>query len=233
LVDVFEAEVAVRVTGDAAVRAGLDQPVQVVEFGLQHLAQPGEQGRAEGRADLGGRLLEVLAGVGRHHAEAGEGGGVRPALGLGVERGEALGQGGQGARVEQAALQPAQQRRLVRQAGHLDRPLDRLTGALEAQASAVADDRDDAEVHARGQPAVDAHLLLAEVSAFVQGGEVEEPEADRFLDLVGVPAGQEDGGDVRLADLDVGDGFGVRLRAGEARDELARVHGTTLLWREG
>ena len=70
-----------------------------------------------------------------------------------------------------------------------------------SHAVAVAGHRHDPQVDRRGQAAVEADLLLAEVAALLQRAEVEEAQVDRLLDLVGIGPGQEDDRDVRLADL--------------------------------
>src|SRR5207249_2935209 len=69
-------------------------------------------------------------------------------------------------------------------------------------------------------------FFLTEVPAAVGGGEVEEPEADGLLELVGERPGEEHDGDVRLPDGDRIDRVRVGGRVGEVFDEAAGVvHG--------
>src|SRR5262249_60294600 len=68
-VDVVEAEVAVGVAGDAARRPRLDEALEVPERGLGPVTKPVERRAAERRADLGLRLVDVLAGVGGDRRE--------------------------------------------------------------------------------------------------------------------------------------------------------------------
>jgi hypothetical protein len=64
-------------------------------------------------------------------------------------------------------------------------------------------------------------LLLTEVAAPLEGGEVEKPQVERFLDLVDEIAGEEQVRDVRLAQLDAFD----LMRIGARRQEGLDVRG--------
>src|SRR5204862_2356522 len=57
---------------------------------------------------------------------------------------------------------------------------------------------DDAQIHVGAEAAVEAHLVGAGGGAEGEGGEVEEAEVHRLLQLVGVRTGQHDPGDVGL-----------------------------------
>ena len=67
---------------------------------------------------------------------------------------------------------------------HLDRPLDRFAVALHLQAAIGASDGNDAVIHRRRQPAIEAHFLVAEMPAFLQRGEIEKAEIDGLFYLV-------------------------------------------------
>ena len=183
-----------------------------------------EDGAADGGADVGRGLLEVLAGVAGHHLEAPEGGDPRAGLGLRVEGGDLARQGLHHLDPDLPPREAALEGGFVGQAPHLHRPLDDLAVALHPHSPGVARHRHHPEVDLRGQAAVEAHLLLAVVPAFGQRAEVEEPEFDGLLDLVDEVAGQEDRRDVGLADLHLPDRVGVSGRVREGLDQLGQVH---------
>ena len=125
-VDVVQVQVAVAVARHAPVGPSLDQRPERGQGRFGQVPQPLEDGPAERRAHLGGRLVEVLAGVAGHHLEAAEGRDRRPGLGPGVERGDPAGQGLQRLDADLPAAEPLPERGLVGQALHLHRPLDDL-----------------------------------------------------------------------------------------------------------
>ena len=88
------------------------------------------------------------------------------------------------------------------QTAHPDGRLDGASRATEEVAAISLHDVDDAEVDVRAKPAIEPDLVLAVGQAPLAGREVEEAEVDRLLDLVGERAGQDDPGDVGLAQLD-------------------------------
>lgn len=61
-----------------------------------------------------------------------------------------------------------------------------------------------AEIEIRGQPPVEAHLLLTAAAPQFRGAEIHETEIHRFFELVGEAAGEKDPGDVGLHQLDGG-----------------------------
>ena len=109
-----------------------------------------------------------------------------PASALGVERGDAAGQGLDRPAADLPAPEPLAERGLVGQALHLHGPLDDLAAALHLDTRAVEGHGDDPQVDRRRQPAVEPDLLLAEVAAPLRRAEVEEPQGERLLDLVGM-----------------------------------------------
>src|SRR5690606_8023202 len=85
---------------------------------------------------------------------------------------------------------------------HLQQILDGGALAGKPGFGLAAGDRYDIKIQVVGKPLVESQLLLAEVLACIQRGEIEEAEVHRLLDLVGEGAGQDDPGDVRLDDLE-------------------------------
>src|SRR5690606_7958901 len=74
----------------------------------------------------------------------------------------------------------------------------------------AAADRQNLSVERRRETLVETQLLVAEVLAAGQFGEVEEAEIHRLLDLVGVGAGEQNPGDVGFDDLETVHGVGVK-----------------------
>src|SRR5262249_44463347 len=67
-----------------------------------------------------------------------------------------------------AALQSSFERRIVRQADHLDGPLDDFTFAFEVQTVCILANRHDGDVDMRREPAIEPHFLLTETLAFFE-----------------------------------------------------------------
>ena len=111
--------------------------------------------------------------------------------------------------------QPVERAR-VGQAAHLYGVLDDLARGRVALDNVVAaghpHDRDDAEVDAGREAAVETQFGVAEALARLRVELVDEAEVDRLLRLVDHVTGEEDPGDVRLAQLDP-----RRARAGRPR----------------
>ena len=107
---------------------------------------------------------------------------------------------------------------------HLDDVIDciRSAGGCERHAVRGRDHRPGPEIHAGGEPPVEAYLLLAHRTPALRGPVVDERERDRLLELVRAVAREEDPGDVRLAHLHRFAPPAVRLRARERRGERAR-----------
>jgi hypothetical protein len=146
-----------------------------------------------------------------------------------VKVGDLPGQRRQYLRSDLAAPEALEKCGRLREALHLDGPLDGLARPLDSQPGERAGDGDDAVVNSRRQPAVEPDLLLTEVTPALEGGEVQEAEIDGLLDLVGVRAGEEDDRDVRLADLNpidrVGIGSGLRQRGDQSVELHDRLPG--------
>ncbi len=83
-------------------------------------------------------------------------------------------------------------------------------------------DRHHAEVDVRCGPGIESQLVLTKGPAARQIRKVEEPQVDRFLDLVGVISRQEDPRDVGFDQLDLTDRMRVCIRPEQAADEAAR-----------
>ena len=86
--------------------------------------------------------------------------------------------------VDTPILRQMIERLVLVEAPHLDRPFDRLSGAVELQpAVGRARDRQHAPVELRGERPVDLQLRQAGGAAFGQGRVVEERKSHRALDL--------------------------------------------------
>ena len=201
-IDVSQPQVAVGIARHAARGAALDERPLLLELQLGERLQTLENAPADGHAKLRDRLREIVAGIGGHDFEAAASGDPRIALGPGMKVGDPLGQAGDDRYVDGAVRELVFERGLVAQAFHLDRPLDRLAGALEGDVLALPRYGHDVLVDSRRQAAIQTELFLAEVAALGERAEIEEAQRDGFLDLVGHRSGQEHERDVRLADFD-------------------------------
>ncbi|MNH05317.1 hypothetical protein D3C79_646370 [compost metagenome] len=85
---------------------------------------------------------------------------------------------------------------------HLQHVFDRFAFATDLRRFGATGDRQDVQVQAFGQALVQTQLFVAEMPALIQAGEVEKAEVHRLLDLVGVLAGEQDPGDMRLDELE-------------------------------
>ena len=82
----------------------------------------------------------------------------------------------------------------------------------------ILDDRQDAEIEIRAEPAIQPDLFFAACAPLFERAVVQEPKIDRLLYLVRVLARKEDARDVRLNDFDRLHGMRVGGRACEAGD---------------
>lgn len=64
-------------------------------------------------------------------------------------------------------------------------------------------DLDDSQIHLRAEPPIEAQLLCAVGAAALDGGEVQEAEVHRLLELVGVTAGEQDPRAVRFVETHI------------------------------
>ena len=102
--------------------------------------------------------------------------------------------------------------RLGREAAHFQQPFDRWAGAVQGEAGGAGGDGDDAQVKLGRVLAVELELVAQGPLAPPQGGEVEEAEADRALELIGAVGGQEDDGGVGI------DAFGDGTKAASLQE---------------
>ncbi len=199
---VAQVKIAMAFANEALLTALFEQWLQTadgrfgpVEQGVQLL----QIGRfAEQRADL----FEVLP----HRRDYGFGSAERMVgghpWGGQVELGDPLGQ-----RIDvsvaqfSAGLHLGHQLRLGEFA-HLQHVLDRLAGTIQLGRLDATGNRQHFQIKVGRQALVQAQFFLAEVFAGAQLGEVEEAEIDRLLELVGIGAGQDDPGNMRLDDLE-------------------------------
>ena len=124
---------------------------------------------------------------------------------------------------ERAALRHAIEQRVLREPAHLHRILDRGRRA-EARILRRAADRNDLQVQRRRRAPVQPQFFLAKALARFERGEVEEPEIDGLLELVGVLAREQHPGDVGLDQLDTLGRMRIAVRVEERRDQGTRRH---------
>jgi hypothetical protein len=121
---------------------------------------------------------------------------------------------------ELAACQhPLEQAALIELA-HAQRVLDRLTLTLHRGMRRRTGDRDHVLIQLGREPPVQPQLLAAEEVPLGKGREVEEAERERLLELVRMPTGQQNVGDVRLDVFDVGDRMRITARVQQRVDQL-------------
>ncbi|MNE07933.1 hypothetical protein D3C80_1005730 [compost metagenome] len=189
-------------------------PCQQGEQALVAAFGPGFQGFQLLQVGLvveqGTDLLEVLPDR-HHHRFRGAQGVVDGDLRGGqVEAGDLPGQGiDMGGRQFTAGLQGAEQV-VLGELAHLQHILECRTFASDLRRLGGAGDRQHFEVEVVGQALIQAQLFATEMLAGVEAGEVEEAEVDRLLDLVGIAAGQQHPGYVRLDHLEPVHRMGVK-----------------------
>ena len=202
-VQVLEAEVAVTVADPPVCDSTLEDPraiAEEVELSSFHLARllRGEQPFCGGVG-----LGEVVAHV------AGDGLDAAPARRCAVARAsvEVRKKGGHLVDVsggERPRLEPAVGAQLVRQAHHVDGPVDDL--ALRAEMVSplrIAPHGHEPQVRPRRQPGVEEQLRLTCAPSRIERAEVEERELHGLLDLEDLGLRQEHPRHVGLAQLDV------------------------------
>ncbi len=158
-------------------------------------------------------MVEVLPEiVNRLPGEALTLGAIRPLCG-GVPRSDVLPELFHVADGQQAGRKLVIEAQLLVEAPHPDGVLERLAVTADDGLCRTSGYGNHVEVELRRPRPVQAQLLFAKMPAFLQGAEVEEIEHDRLLDLVGVVAGQDHPGDMRLHEFDVAGRVGKRIRA--------------------
>lgn len=172
-----------------------------------------------GGEDLAGFRPEVLDGDLDSAPEPGSAACLGAALGLAVQRGDAVGQAGDQRRGQRAAVGDAVQLRLGIEAPHDDHPIDRLPIAAKCEPAAIGAYHGlDAEIQVWGEAPVDGEFRFAGGAAAVGGRVVEVAVADRALQLERAIAGEEHQRDVRLGLIDPVGAKGRRV--GQQADHL-------------
>ncbi|WP_241546937.1 hypothetical protein [Thiohalobacter thiocyanaticus] len=100
--------------------------------------------------------------------------------------------------------QPVQAPRVV-ELLHLEGVFDGCARAVELRVLRGAGYRNHIEIQLRRQAAVEFQFNLAVLAALFQGTEIEKAEIDRFLELVGDAAGEQDPGDMGFDHAEVTD----------------------------
>ncbi len=144
--------------------------------------------------------------------------------GAGMEVREEVGEALEHADVGQPVADQPLEGASVGQPPHPHHGIDDVPGPVERQvAGRVSRDRNHAQVDRRRQAPVQPQLLFAEGASPRGRGGVEEREADRLLQLVGVRTGQEHVRDVRLHVLYPLWPVGIEGRVSEGRDQRGLV----------
>ena len=86
-----------------------------------------------------------------------------------------------------------------------------------------ANNLDDAEIDIRAQASVQAHFLGAIGRALLGRREIDEAKIDWLLQFVCEAAGEDDPGDMRVAQHQIIGGMVVRLRSQEANHIVRRA----------
>ena len=196
--DVAQVQVAVALADEAAAPPFV-QPRPQRRIGRRGpRLEPGQRLRVAGEvgqpADVGEVLHRVVEDVRRHA--------VRPVgrrrVDAAVKRGDLGGELVDQRRRQRAAREHLRQQGVLREFAHPHRVVQHRAVAFERGRGRTAADGDDVEIEVGREPAVESQFLGAEVPARFQRAEVEEPEVDGLLDLVGEFAGQQHPGDVRF-----------------------------------
>ncbi|GBD17381.1 hypothetical protein HRbin26_02301 [bacterium HR26] len=221
---VRQVQVAVPLPDSAAGHPAAEEVGLAPEEVRRGVLNPAKLYRRDDVAGIGGGLIQVLADVVPDCLRRSPL--VHPRPGrrlLAVEARQAIGERGQHRLVQLAAPEHPQQHPIIRQPAHLDRVLDDRAVTVELELAADLDHRHHAQVDIPCEPAVEPHLLLAEMVPQFQRGEVQEAEVDRLLDLVDQVASQEDDRDVRLLDVDGLHRIGIGLRPAQVCQQAGHV----------
>ena len=193
--DIAEMEVAVAAAHQAVAAAQFEQRPPQRQRGAARARQMRDivRGKQIGRL---GKLRVVLVDEGVERRDPGRGLDDRRAR---VCRGDGAGEFVGEFETDAAALGEEIERARLVEAVHLDRPLDRLAGAVEREmAAALARDRDDAMIERGRERAIDLDLRLAGRFALVEGRVVEKGKTNRALDLERAIAGEKDDAGMRV-----------------------------------
>ena len=142
---------------------------------------------------VGGELTEVFLPARGYRIEAGLVVDLAATLGLSVEPGQELGHRGEILGDIRTAAHHCGQPELVGMASHHDHRLSR--------SPARGTEMRDAQIAARGQPAVERDLALTRPLSALHRGEVEEIRGDGLLEFVGAITHKQHQSGVRLGDL--------------------------------
>src|SRR5438552_710607 len=218
-------QVAVALADASTVLAGAEERLVAAEEARAEVAEDlvvlgGEQATGEGRGGLevfGPPAAERIgAGVGRD---------------LGARRRARVEAGQHGGelvdRLRGALPEAVHEERAGGQTPHPHDVIERLARGPECRAAASpSHHRQDVEIDAGRQAAVQPDLLQAEMAPELRRAEVEERKTHGLFQLVHVRAGQEHVRDVRLNVLDRARPVRVEVRRRERSDDFVLAHGS-------
>ena len=190
--DVLRLQVAVAVAYATEGDPLIEQPVPPGQIAADELLHPfGDPGIEDG-PDEGRQLAEVPLPVGLHRFPLPGRRDLLRGRRPGVEDRDPAGDLGE--HVPERSTGPDQggEAPLGRHAAHDD---EMVTGDAVGP-----EDVGDAQVDVRGQPAVERHLPVAGLLPGLPGGEVQEPQCDRLLQLVDAVPDRHEDRNVRLGD---------------------------------
>ncbi len=179
--------------------------------------------------DVGLGLGEVLIGVEFDRFDLAERVNVGAPTGVFVERHKGLDENVQLVVGQLTAFEDADTEVIVVELLHLDHPVhDLALTVADPQALAVEPHRLNAEIDIGCEPAIELDLPAAVQFAEFHGREVEEPEVDRLLQLVGPVAGQQNRRDMGLKMGDLVNGMRIGRRVEQTLDDRCVIHGYRL-----
>ncbi len=189
--DVAQVQVAVALANEPPGLARLEARAQARVLVPGPATQALELGHVGVGADQRLDLVEILRCRRQNRLRRAEGPRRIRARDPRVEGGDAARQRVDLGRAERAGLHHAAEQRVLPEAAHLDRVVDRLAVAADSRVHLAARQRHHLEVELRRGAAVQPQLLLAIEVSCLQRAEIEKAEIDRLLELVGIVAGEQ------------------------------------------
>ena len=223
--DVSEVQVAVALAHPAVALARVEHRDEGGVLAPGPVAQPREQRDIRLRACERQHLLEVLQ-RGREYALRASkriaGAGARD---LPMERSQAARERVNVRRRERAAARHAVEQIVLIETPHPERVFDRRSAAADHRRRGAAADGEHIQIQSGRGAAVQAQFFFAIVPARGERAEIQKTEIHRFLDLVGIVAGEQDAGDVGLQHFDAPDCMRIARRFAQRGDQPVQALG--------
>ena len=219
--DVAQVQVAVALPHESRGTAFIEQRSTTVEFARAPFGQPAARAGIQNALTV----LSESGGIAVDHP-------CHPwlatVIGPALRRHMKLGDGGRQSWHQSEIQAPGRgesvEERLLREAIHLDHPIDGRASAVECECSVrFAGDGHDASIDGRCGASIEAHLGVTHRATAFCGREIEIIESDGPLELVGTLPGEEDDGAVRVDPFDTGPT--VRRRRRKEPNDLGLILG--------